>query len=165
MNPIFAQARIAAELTAMLPAAVLLLVALAVAVLLLAAAALLGGHRRREWDHTERMRMIEMGLPVPPQEAPWPRAFVCAAIGAGVPFVAFVSTYFAHQKPGAADELWIAPAVVSLGSVIGASILTGYLFPPARRSTKSDAVLARGTQPGMKAESDPDAYDFVGSRG
>ena len=43
--------------------------------------------RRREWDHAERMKALEMGQAIPASS--WPRACVCIAIGAVVPAATF----------------------------------------------------------------------------
>jgi hypothetical protein len=141
---------------------VCLLVLIAPAVLLI-----LNSHRHRQWDHAERMKSLEMGLPVPPRDAPWAKASVCLGIGLGVPLIAFVLTSIAHSKPGAADELWIVPALVSGLSVLGSTLLAGRLFPAGRRSTpptENEGWSSRGVAE-MKPEADPDAYDVVGRRG
>jgi hypothetical protein len=127
------------------------------------------GQRRREWEHAERMRSLEMGLPVPPRDAPWAKAAVCIAIGAGVPLVAFVFTYLAFtSKSGVDGEIWLAPALVSGASVIGACILAGTMFHGGSKSgNSSGADSLNGRQPiaGEKPPYDPDALDVVGRRG
>ena len=167
MNPIFAQA-VAIETSSIWNAPPGLYVVLAMglagaAVLLssLVAVVTRNAHRRREWEHAERMRTLEMGLPVAAREdSAWPKALVCTAIGFGVPFISFVFISFAHGRPGAADELWIVPALVSGASVIASAILTGYLFQKAPVSTPE-----RLTASTPKPEFDPDAYDVAGRRG
>jgi ABC-type Fe3+ transport system permease subunit len=124
-------------------------------------------HRRNERDHAERMRMLEMGFPLPPQDrSAWPKAMVCVAIGAGVPLVAFAFTLFAYSsRPDAADELWVAPGVVSGLSVIGTTLLAAHLFSRrtssvAAHESEAEAQLRRG-----KTAMDPDAFDVAGRRG
>jgi len=116
-------------------------------------------HQRREWEHNERMRMIEMGMPVPPRESSWPKAFLCSVIGGGVPFLAFTFTYMAHERPGSADELWLVPAIISGASILATSILAGHLFRPRPASNADASHVA------MKPMHDADAFDVVGSRG
>jgi hypothetical protein len=118
-------------------------------------------HRGRERDHIERIRMIEMGLPLPPHDrSAWPKALVCMAIGAGVPLVAFTFTFFAFTaRSDAVNELWVAPGVVSGLSVVGAVLLAAHLF---RLRAVPDATAG---QPGHKPVIDPDAIDVAASRG
>jgi hypothetical protein len=142
-----------------------LMTALSAAVLLLlvfTVVALWHHGSERERDHIERMRMIEMGLPVPPHDrSAWPKALVGVAIGAGVPLVAFTFTFFAFTaRSDVADELWVAPGVVSGLSVIAASLLTAHLF---RWRAVPDAATAG--QKGRKPAMDPDAFDVAASRG
>jgi hypothetical protein len=120
------------------------------------------GQLRREWEHAERMRALEMGMPVPPRESAWAKALVCVAIGLGVPVIAFSITLAAYERPGAADELWVAPAVVSGLSVISATLLGGFLFVGG---AKAGSTAPRGQHPGVKPVGDPDAIDVVGRRG
>jgi hypothetical protein len=127
-------------------------------------------HRRRSWDHAERMRMLELGLALPPHDrAVWPKAWVCMAIGAGVPLVSFVFTFSAYTgRSNAADELFVAPAIVSCLSVIAASSLAAHLFG---KRAGSDAPAGEqeggvnGRLHGEKVTGDPDAFDVAGRRG
>lgn len=127
------------------------------------------GQRRREWEHAERMRMIEMGLPILPRDAPWAKAAVCIAIGAVVPFSAFLFTNLAYQsKMDAASELWLAPSLVGGACVIGASILAGVLFHGVSKSSEpsdEERTAARLRGFDTKPAHDPDAVDVVGRRG
>jgi hypothetical protein len=127
------------------------------------------GQRRREWEHAERMRALELGVPVPPRETPWARAVVSILIGVVVPLIAFGFTCLLFSlRPDAPFEVWIAPAVVSVVSVIGACILAGTLLHGASRSGQGsggDGAVARRAAPDLKPETDPDAFDVVGRRG
>ncbi len=126
------------------------------------------GQRRREWDHAERMRSLEMGLSVPPRDAPWAKAAICIAIGAGVPLISFVVTAIAFSNnaltPG---EIWIAPGLVSGASVIGTCILAGVLFQGGSKSSQptDDERTAAHLRAFTKPAHDPDAVDVVGRRG
>jgi hypothetical protein len=124
---------------------------------------------RREWEHAERMKAVEMGHALPARDASWARAWVCISIGAGVPLVAFVLTFIAHERPGTADEIFVAPAIVSVLSVISSAVLGGFLF---HKPTSADRELAsnRDGSTGSpvldrKQAADPDAIDVVGRRG
>ena len=113
---------------------------------------------KRAFQHAERMKSLETGRSVP-GESSWPQAFVCAAVGAGVPVGSFLFTFLAwvntYSTPG---EIWIAPAVVSIVAVMSTVKLATHLFAPAK-DYATDA--SRNGKPAF----DPDAYDVVGSRG
>lgn len=114
--------------------------------------------KKREFAHMERMRALEMGQPVP-GEANWAQAFICIAVGAGVPIGSFLFTAIATiAGPRLPAEIWIAPAAVScvaLMSTIG-MVKTLFRFAPRGKPAASE-----NGKPAM----DPDAYDVVGSRG
>jgi hypothetical protein len=176
MNPLFAQQEhpdigLAVLLGAAVVAALLLLVLIPSAVVLRAA------QRRREIRHIERMRMLDAGLPIPARDgSDAARAAVCIAaciaIGAVVPVLSFVFTWFGYAShPDAADEMWIAPMVVSVAAVISSAVLAGYLFGRGGPSAPGADALASGAgaaQPNGQAAKpplDPDAYDVAGRRG
>ena len=115
-------------------------------------------HRnKREWEHQERMKAMEMGLPVPGTNA-WPSA-VAIAIGAGVPLGAFLFTWLARLTASTADEVFIAPTIVGAIAVACGTSLGRRLIPPSRRP--GEATAASHEKPAL----DPDAYDVVGRRG
>ncbi len=154
------------------PQAAEMICMIAVLIALLAAGGFLllltrNGERRREWEHAERMRSLEMGLPVPPHDASRVKAAVCIAIGVGVPMMAFGVGLAAYlEGPVHYVELWIAPGIVSGLSVAGACILAGILF--GGRSNSSDSSRAGGEiarRNGAKPAHEPDTIDVVGRRG
>jgi hypothetical protein len=112
-------------------------------------------HRRREWEHAERMKALEMGLPLPGKEG-W-SALVCTSIGAGVPIAALIAALIGSQGHES-EAAWAAAGMVGLGGVISGSTLATRLFP-SRRRTKEVDLHAK------PPEFDPDAYDVVGRRG
>jgi hypothetical protein len=117
--------------------------------------------RNRELEHIERMRRLEAGLADPPAEALWPRALVCAAIGAGVPVSAFVVTLIAYlNKSDAAGEIWFVPIIVSVVSLITGGTLSSHLLGPKAGSAPTGA-----DQVASKPSVDEDAFDVVGRRG
>ena len=111
--------------------------------------------KKREFQHRERMRSLETGRSMP-GESIWPQAFVCAAVGAGVPVGAFFFTFLAwissSHTPG---EIWLAPVVVSLAALMSSKVMALSLFRMTNHETAMEA----------KPAFDPDAYDVVGSRG
>jgi hypothetical protein len=121
--------------------------------------------RKRELEHDERMKRLELGLPEPALGAAWPRALVCAAIGAGVPVAAFVVTLIAFLwKPFVEPEIWVAPVVVSLVAVLTGGLLAVKLLSPTE-SSGLGAGPARLTRGVSKPAADPDAIDVVAARG
>jgi hypothetical protein len=114
--------------------------------------------KKREYQHTERMRALETGRPVP-GESNAPQALVCVAIGAGVPVGAFLFTFLAWiNSPSTPGEIWLAPAAVSIVAVLSTMKLATSLFVPVKH-------IATDAQMNGKPAFDPDAYDVVGSRG
>src|SRR5262245_31718461 len=82
--------------------------------------------RKREWEHVERMKALELGRPVPGTEG-WPAA-AAIAIGAGVPICAFLFTWLARLTAETADEVFIAPTIVSVVAVwVGKTLATRLL--------------------------------------
>jgi hypothetical protein len=123
--------------------------------------------RRCDREHAERMRLLEAGLPVTERvRSDWARASVCLGIGLGVPVVAFAFTWLGYGDHSP-DELWIAPVVVSVASVLCGAALTAYLFREGagsnREAGRGPAALAKGRA--AKPAFDPDAYDVAGRRG
>lgn len=115
--------------------------------------------KKRDLQHIERMKALETGRPVP-GESYWPQAFVCTAIGAGVPVASFLLTLMAWvSRHGTPPEIWIAPTIVSFIAVAGGVHASTTMFRPSRAATPTDAHL------NGKPSFDPDAYDVVGSRG
>jgi hypothetical protein len=122
------------------------------------------GHRRREWEHTERMKAMELGLQVQParESARWGGL---GAIGAGVPiasvFFAFLTT---TDGPPSVEGVpiaaiaWGCAALISGGAMM-TSLILGLLFARSREQVVSSQAVNYG-----KPAYDPDAYDVVGSR-
>jgi hypothetical protein len=119
--------------------------------------------RKREMEHLERMKSLEMGLTPGPSGFDWPAAAVCIAIGAGVPIGSFVVAWLASLTADVPSEIWVAPILVSFGAFGTTMILSlriiepkGKTRPLGREQTASNFE---------KPEFDPDAFDVVGSRG
>ena len=133
-------------------------------------AAIYQERRKRELEHTERIRRLELGLTDPVPAASWARAFVCASIGAGVPISAFVVALIAYlNKVGEHDEVWFLAMVVSVAAVIAGATLAGHLFRGSPSSSPGADALASAASlanhQAAKPPLDPDAYDVAGRRG
>lgn len=134
--------------------------------------------RKREWEHLERMRSLELGLPSPISSA----GGGVAAIGAGVPIVAmiaaFITTIIVLESDGPARLLvndgpfqgqaefsipvlaivWGCAATVSVLAMVIALIL-GVVQARARSRALQSSQWASGHS---KPAFDPEAYEFAG---
>ena len=120
-------------------------------------------HRRKEMEHSERMKALEMGLVPQPSGMDWPAAAVCIAVGAGVPIGSFVVAWLATLTADAPGGIWVAPVFVSLAA-IGATRKLAYRIIDPKSVSRKD-LAGRSPSPAGKEAFDPDAYDVVGSRG
>ncbi len=119
--------------------------------------------RLRRFQHTERLRALEMGIPLPGDRA-WP-AVVCIALGAVVPLgalgVALTATlsapHWAHSGASMAI-LWGGAAAIGVSGVRAGAGLAHRLFD---REYSQIPVMPAG----KPAAFDPDAYDTVSRRG
>ncbi len=116
--------------------------------------------RKRELDHIERMKGMELGCSPPPSSLGWPAALAASAIGVLVPLGSFGMTLVAVEATAAPEEIWFAPVVVSLAALIASWVIfaRGIASQLAWQSPQHPSSLA-------KPAFDPDAYDVVGSRG
>jgi hypothetical protein len=118
--------------------------------------------RKSEIKHIETLKRLEMGLADTPADKSWPQALVCVAIGFGVPVVAFGATLIGYlNKEHVPEEIWIAPGVVSIVSVVMSSGTALKLFSTGA----SDREVTRDPASAPKLVSDPDAFDVAGRRG
>jgi hypothetical protein len=117
--------------------------------------------RRRAWEHAKRMKALELGHVLPTDQASWARALVCIAIGAGVPVGAYFFTWLASFRAGIHDDVWVAPMVVSLLSVLCGSLLAAKLFNPKPRTKAGEDDPSANGKPPL----DADALDVVSRRG
>jgi hypothetical protein len=119
-------------------------------------------HRRKELEHLERVKAMEMGLAPQPTGLDWPAAAVCIAIGAGVPVGSFLVAWLATLTADAPDGIWVAPVFVSFAA-IGATRKLAYRIIEPRLGAKKPTYAQ--SAPAGKPQFDPDAFDVVGSRG
>jgi hypothetical protein len=121
-------------------------------------------HRRKEMEHAERMKSLEMGLVPLPSGLDWPAASVCIAIGAGVPIGSFLVAWLATMTADVPGEIWLAPVFVSFAAIGSARKLAYRVIDPAKSNSYKN-VIKQASMPDGKPAFDPDAYDVVGSRG
>jgi hypothetical protein len=118
--------------------------------------------RHERWkvglDHERQLRAIELGrnLTGEMSHASWFSPLrVGLVIGAGVPVGAFLAAMVTSITTGFHDGVWLATAIVSLGSVISGAVVAA--------CATSESKPAAGDL--TKQSVDEDAYDVVSSRG
>ncbi len=111
--------------------------------------------RKRECEHMERMKSLELGRPLPFTQA-WP-ALAAIAIGAIMPVGVFVVALIASTQSEGHAEAFFAPA--AFVSVCGVWAGGGL----ARRLFAYGSSTANGSND--KHAIDPEAFDVVGRRG
>ena len=112
--------------------------------------------RKRELEHIERLRALELGRVLPQDEPWWSPARIAWLIGAVVPLGAFLSVGLASRSVGYHEGMWGAAAMVGMAGVISGSILAGQSL--SRRTTTEQVG-------DPKPPVDEDAYDVVSARG
>jgi hypothetical protein len=112
--------------------------------------------RKRELEHIERMRALELGRTLP-QDVPWlSPTKIGALMGTIVPIGVFVPAWLATQLAGYHETIWVAAAMVGLAAVIGGSTLVVSSLKHEAGSSDADVT---------KPYVEEDAYDVVSSRG
>ena len=112
-----------------------------------------------ERKHAEKMKALEMGLV--PGPSGWPLAFVCAAIGGGVPIGVTYFLWQASHQFAFDQSHWSLAVSLGVPAIVSASVLAWRGL--ASRSSSGQPALDRTID--AKPAFDPDAYDVVGSRG
>ncbi len=129
-----------------------------------------GERRKRELEHIERMRAIEVGrsypgeirnrlLALPRSAIPY---VIAASIGALVPIAVFGCALISTLLLGFQKDIWIAAGVVGLASVICGASLAGTVFQSSQSACEADHSRSFVNS---KPHVDEDAYDVVSSRG
>jgi ABC-type Fe3+ transport system permease subunit len=124
-------------------------------------------HKRREWEHRERMRAMEGPLPLMRTAAGVGSGGV-AAIGAGVPVASVVAalvTTLSWEPTTPVDVpmpavAWGCAVVISVAGLV-TSLLLALLQARAQRQMDSTVAAALNSE---KPAFDPDTFDVVGSR-
>ena len=112
--------------------------------------------RKRELEHIERMRALELGCRLPQDEPWWSPARIAWLIGAGVPIGVFLCVGSASGAIGYHEGMWIAAGMVGMSGVIAGASLAGHSL---RRNQATEQLGA------PKPVVDEDAYDVVSARG
>ena len=122
-------------------------------------------HRRREWEHLERMKAMELGLPRPTGREGGDRGAV-VAVGAGVPAASMFAAFLTcSEGPSSVDGIplaaiaWGCAALVS-GGAMATSLILAFMLARSRDRAHSASWLNHA-----KPAYDPDSFDVVGRRG
>ena len=125
--------------------------------------------RKRELDHIERMRAIEVGRSYPGELKNSLLAFphwavphlIALSIGVAVPLGVFLFAFLATLIGGFHQDVWMASMLVGLGAVICGTVLAYGAF----KMTAGPESDHSGANVDSKQFIDEDAYDVVSSRG
>lgn len=121
-------------------------------------------HRKREWQHREQMKALEMGVSLDPAHG-WPAALVASAIGAGVPIgVFFIAWMVALTTDSHHDKLFEGAIAVGLAGVY-AGYKLGSRMQGLAKGSMADAQAQASRNAAKPYADDPDAYDVAGRRG
>jgi hypothetical protein len=115
--------------------------------------------KKREYEHLERMKALELGRSLPGGEA-W-NAAMAIAIGAAVPLGSLLVGWLGSMTTGTADGPWQAAASIGITSSICGSFLGWRLLGQRSSNKTSDPLHVVNGKP----VHDPDAYDVAGRRG
>jgi fructose-specific phosphotransferase system IIC component len=124
-------------------------------------------HKRREWEHRERMRAMEGPLPLMRTAAGVGSGGV-GAIGAGVPVASVAAAFLTTvtwdpTTPGDVPMpavAWGCAVVISVAGLV-TSLLLALLQARTQRQMESALASALHSE---KPTFDPDTFDVVGSR-
>jgi hypothetical protein len=115
--------------------------------------------RKRDMEHTERMKALEMGRALPGEtgEDGWwsPPSKIAGSIAAGVPIGVFGCAWLASERVGYHEAIWIGAAMVGTAAVICGSCLVYALKVKDATATPSN----------FKPTIEEDAFDVVSARG
>jgi hypothetical protein len=114
---------------------------------------------KRECEHLERMKALEVGRTLPGDEPWWSPSRTSVAIGAGVPVGVFGWAWLASVSSHAHEEVRVMAGMVGVASVICGSILAA---KESARRHQAEAALQSAFE---KSYIDADAYDVAGRRG
>ncbi|SIO59020.1 hypothetical protein SAMN05444166_5897 [Singulisphaera sp. GP187] len=116
-------------------------------------------HRRQAWDHAERMKALEMGIPIASRESAWPRTVACVSIGVLVPLGTFLCAWLASLTSPAWVQavIWGAAFLVSTTAVGCATSLA-----PGLSGSGGRVKQARAT--GKPPAFDPESFDLIHGR-
>jgi hypothetical protein len=121
-------------------------------------------HKRREWEHLERMKEMEERLPTSPAQV-LSRARGVVAVGAGVPVASVLGAWLTSttSSPELIGEdlpeiAWVCAVLISLGAMTTSLLL-------ARMQARAVREMHPASNLDGKPAYDPDAFDVVSRRG
>src|SRR6516162_1435656 len=118
-------------------------------------------HKKREWEHLERMKALEMGQPNASRREVWGAQSI-AKIGAGVPIASVVAALLTCCAEGPASVEGVPLAAIAWGCaamISGGAMLTSLIL--AVLLVRSQGRLDAARVDPAKVVYDPDAYDVV----
>ena len=125
-------------------------------------------HKRREWEHRERLRAMDGPMPLSRLAGPVGSGGV-GAIGAGVPAVSVLAAFLTTLtwEPTGLHDIPIPAVAWGCAVVISvAGLVTSFVLALLQARTQNQ--LASAASAHLYAEKpvfDPDTFDVVGSRG
>jgi hypothetical protein len=119
--------------------------------------------QKREMEHRERMKALDIGRSLPGDEPEWSPARIALKIGAGVPLGVMAIAWLANLTLGRAGEgAWQAASFIGLAAVIGGTVLAIKAINLAYQPHQDQHGYDNAAH---KPAFDPEAYDHVGTRG
>jgi hypothetical protein len=122
--------------------------------------------KKREWQHQERLRALDLGLPAGEQE-PRLGAGTVTAIGAGVPVASVLAAFLTSVSIHSDNHDFLEVLAVTWGCaflISSAALVTSLVFGIMLMRSRKAAEVSDGFATAKPAY-DPDAYDVVSSRG
>lgn len=124
-------------------------------------------HKRREWEHRERMRAMDGPMPLM-RPGTWAASGGVAAIGAGVPVASVAAAFLTTLMwdPTTPSDVpmpavaWGCAVIISMAG-FATSLLLALLQARTQRQIESNAAHMLASE---KPAFDPDTFDVVGSR-
>lgn len=113
---------------------------------------------KRQLEHAERMKALELGLTLPGDEPWWSPPKIAVGLGVIVPLGVFFLAWLASESLGSEPRIWIAAMIVGTTGVgCGTTLAVRYLAHREQVLMTAD----RYDKPFV----DEDAFDVVGTRG
>jgi hypothetical protein len=113
---------------------------------------------KRELEHTERVKALELGRTLPGDGSWWTLQRISVAIGAGVPMAVFFCAWQASASLHDPEPAWVGAGIVGLAAVVSGSVLAGRYYLGHDRPSPRVGL-------DEKSPIDADAYDVVSRRG
>ena len=122
--------------------------------------------KKREWQHKERLRALELGIPAD-EAGPRLGGGTVTAIGAGVPAASVLAAFLFSSSIRESNPdympvlavVWGCAFLISTAALVSALVLGIMILRGSRSAERGDAFAT------AKGSFEPDAYDVVSSRG